>query len=202
MACCTWGLNLRRCYDEDSPDPNHDLPVTLQQPARARQKVRRPEASSKRRLGLDYLEERLCPQHFYNFDAIARTGNLDMTGMSDSPSINDAGQVAFVGNFSNGSGLIVGDGTSLTNINPLFSHSPNRSFGRFAQINDSGQVLAIDSVSGSQPQYLLAPGIPAQPIPTKSSPEPGSQVTPTKPSWPPRRSTTTAMQSSPHGMNS
>ena len=32
--------------------------------ARARQKVRRPEASSKRRLGLDYLEERLCPSAF------------------------------------------------------------------------------------------------------------------------------------------
>ena len=106
---------------------------------------------------MEKLEERSCPSVFYDFNVIAKTGDLGMTGMQDSPSINDQGQVAFVGNFSDGSGLIVGDGTpgSLENINPTLSHESSRSFGRFAQINNSGQVLAIDHVSGSPGEYRL-----------------------------------------------
>jgi hypothetical protein len=80
-----------------------------------------------------------------------------MTGMGDNPTINDAGHVAFVGQFNNGQGLVVGDGTSqgLRNINPSFSHTSTRTFGRGAEINNQNQVLAIDQVAGNPPQSLL-----------------------------------------------
>jgi hypothetical protein len=97
---------------------------------------------------------------FYDFDVIAQTNSQDqngdtLTGLSNSPSINDSGKVAFIGNYSDGQGILVGDGTSLTNINPAFSHTPSRTYGPFAEINNSDQVIAVDRVSGSPPLSRL-----------------------------------------------
>jgi YD repeat-containing protein len=84
----------------------------------------------------------------YYLDVIARTGDQGLVGFGDQPSINDLGQVAFVGQFVDGEGIFVGDHAGLENINPQFSHTLDRVFGRGVQINNSGQVLARDRVSG------------------------------------------------------
>lgn len=97
--------------------------------------------------GVDHeLESRICLSALFSFDVIAKQGQASLSGMGTGPSINDAGTVAFVGNFQSGAqGLFVGDGQgALTNINPSFSNDPTRSFGQAVEINDSGQVVSVD----------------------------------------------------------
>jgi hypothetical protein len=70
---------------------------------------------------------------FYEFDIIAQTGDqLGLVSISNAPSINDAGTVAFVGQFDNSgfgnSAVFVGDGlTPPRNITQGFV-SPTRRF--------------------------------------------------------------------------
>ncbi len=77
--------------------------------------------------------------------------------MGTGPSINDAGTVAFVGDFPTGAqGLFTADGNSLQNINPSFSNDPNLNYGDPVEINDSGTVLAVDRVTiPGYTQYTL-----------------------------------------------
>src|ERR1035437_4135877 len=100
------------------------------------------------------------PGRKYVYDIIAATGMTPvnapgvLTGMGDNPSINASGVVAFVGQFATGEGLVVGDAsTPLTLINPGFV-SLNRRFGRAAQVNDVGQVVASDFVTGAPSLYF------------------------------------------------
>jgi hypothetical protein len=125
-----------------------------------RRTLLRARASSRIIPGLDSLEGRVCLSVFYTDTVIAETGRVDqngdaLTGISNDPSINDAGQVAFVGNYSVGQGILVGDGTTLTNINPAFSHTATRTFAPFVEINNKDQVVAVDRVSGSPPLSIL-----------------------------------------------
>ncbi len=69
------------------------------------------------------------------------------------------GMVAFVGDFGSGAqGLFVGDGTAdgLQNINPTWSNNASRVFGDPVEINNNGEVLAVDrySTNGST-QFTL-----------------------------------------------
>ncbi len=108
---------------------------------------RRAGAVSRVFLALERLEGRWCPSTLYDFDVIAQTGQLGLSAMGTGPSINDGGTVAFVGDFKSGAqGLFTGDGTAagLQNINPSFSNDPNRVFGNPVEINDLGEVLAVD----------------------------------------------------------
>jgi hypothetical protein len=100
----------------------------------------------------EQLEDRTLLSTFYNLDVIAETGQAGLTGILQDVSINDKGKVAFVGKYSDGEGILVGDGSSLTNINPSFSHDSSRTFGPAVQINNSDQVAAVDrdAVNGTE----------------------------------------------------
>ena len=110
---------------------------------------------------METLESRICMSANFQFSKIAQTGDSVLTengqtalvSLSDSPSINRRGKVAFVGRFAVGDGIIVGNGVDLKDINPTFSGESNRSFGRFVQINDADRVIAIDRSSGSPARF-------------------------------------------------
>ncbi|MEP1079566.1 Ig-like domain-containing protein [Leptolyngbya sp. PL-A3] len=74
----------------------------------------------------------------YQFDIIALTGKQGLTGMEDNPSINDAGLVAFIGQFNNDPNserIAVGSGYTFTTLSGLSS------FSRGVQINNLNQVV-------------------------------------------------------------
>ena len=96
----------------------------------------------------EQLEERTCPST-YNYAVIAQSGQNGITSIDQFSSINDSGQVAFVGQFADGSnGVFVGNGFSLNDISSVLQSS-GRTFGTKVQINNSGQVAAEDSFSGT-----------------------------------------------------
>jgi hypothetical protein len=78
---------------------------------------------------------------FYKFDIIAKTGQLNLSGIEDNPSINDAGNVAFVGQLTTGGkGIFVGNvpGAATAIANTPYS---NPGFSRGVQINNKNQVV-------------------------------------------------------------
>ncbi len=112
------------------------------------------EARQNGRAGVSAFEDlkgRCCPSTLYDFDLVAATGGeLGLSGMGNGPSINDEGTVAFVGDFPTGAeGIFTGDGTTagLRNINPSWSTDPNRVYGDPVEMNDLGEVLAVDRYS-------------------------------------------------------
>ena len=90
-----------------------------------------------------------------NLVLIASTKQGILNELGRGPSINNNGLVAFTGTNANGEGLYVGNGTVpkggslFRNINPQFSSDPDRMFGDYVQINDSGKVAARDQEGGS-----------------------------------------------------
>ena len=110
---------------------------------------------------LEILESRVLLSDFYDLAVIAQTGVAGLTSIGNGPSINDLGEVAFIGHAGPDEGIYVGagDGSTRRNINPLFSHDPDpqfdRHFGPAVQINNAGRVVADESVSyyGSPPAY-------------------------------------------------
>ena len=120
---------------------------------------RRARTAARVFLAYERLEGRWCPSTIYDFDVIAATGQQSLSAMGNGPSINDNGTVAFVGDFQAGNeGLFTGDGTAagLKNINPSYSNDPNRTYGNAVEINDSGTVLAMDTVTiPGYTQYTL-----------------------------------------------
>jgi PASTA domain len=92
----------------------------------------------------------------YDFKLIAKTGDAGLVNIQDGVSINDNGQVAFAGDLSGGVGIFVGNGDgSPTNISPGFGTDATRRLGRYVQINNFGQVLAIDRTVTSPIVTLL-----------------------------------------------
>jgi hypothetical protein len=109
-------------------------------------------------LAYERLEGRWCPSTLYGFDLVAQKGQLNLTAMGKGPSINDDGTVAFVGDFASGAQGLFTDSAAdgLRNINPTWSDNPNRVYGDPVEINDGGEVLAVDRVSESSSiQYTL-----------------------------------------------
>jgi hypothetical protein len=137
-----------------------------------------------RRLLLELLEDRTllsATNPFYNLTTLASTGGSSLfTSFGDLPSINNRGDVAFVGNTSTGNGLwIAGRNGTLANITPTFSgNNDGRTYGRQASINDNDQVVARDQLGT---QYLVrrwTGTIPDQhvdlfhtPVPVQGSPD-------------------------------
>jgi hypothetical protein len=107
--------------------------------------------------------------NFYQFELVAYTGeniqagSLDgtFTGFGISPSVNENGAVAFVGQVSvTGVRLetlfFFGEAgsTSLTAVAPNFLDS-SRTFDDAVQINDTNQIVAQDRFSGAPPSTYL-----------------------------------------------
>jgi hypothetical protein len=125
---------------------------------RASNKTLRLRSMSKRRSvnGLSHitelLEDRSLLSAFYDLSVVATTGS-EFANFGDLVSINNAGVVAFVA-YKNGddpssrdSGLYTAQTSHvLTNINPDFTNSEGRDFGRAVAINDSGILTARDRV--------------------------------------------------------
>jgi hypothetical protein len=92
---------------------------------------------------------------FYKYEVIGATGQVGLTGIGTDVSINDKGEVAFVGKLATGEGIFVGDGSSdPSNINPSWQ-SLSRVFDPAVQINNNRQVVARDRVSGSPPRTFI-----------------------------------------------
>jgi len=76
------------------------------------------------------LDAAPIPGKFYGYDVVAKNGQGGLTGMGNQPSINDFGQVAFIGQSGGGESIWVGDGVTLArNANPG-SINPERVFLR------------------------------------------------------------------------
>ena len=78
---------------------------------------------------------------FYDFDVVAKSGDVGISAFGIGPSINDNGRVAMTGFFRSQSALFVGDGSALPiNVTPNASR-PNRFFSSFVQMNNSDRVI-------------------------------------------------------------
>lgn len=82
---------------------------------------------------------------YYEYNVIAEVGQAGLTGMGDQPSINDFGVVAFVGKVAGGEKVFVGEGV----IDPKPITTFLRTYGRAVQINNQGQVVSRDQISGA-----------------------------------------------------
>ena len=82
------------------------------------------------------------------YQVVAKTGDAGLTNIQQSGSINDSGEVAFVGDVAGGEAIFVGGPNDATprDITPGFLN-PFRFFGLGIQINDNNQVAAVDRVS-------------------------------------------------------
>src|SRR5581483_6286497 len=102
----------------------------------------------RRRLWLERLEDRTLPSAFYDLTTLASTAGGGFTSFGDLPSINELGDVAFVGNSDSGNGLyIAGRNGQVANINPTFTNSNDgRTYGRSVAINGADNVVARDQL--------------------------------------------------------
>ena len=102
---------------------------------------------------LELLEDRLCPS-VYNYDVVAQTGSTvnlpnsstaagTLTSMALA-SINDSGNVAFLGSLNNGySGVDEGTFNAAGSVNLSVLSFTTRNF-TFPQIDNQGEVIAQD----------------------------------------------------------
>ena len=110
---------------------------------------------------LESLEDRIVLSPFYDLSVVASTAN-GFVAFGDLVSINNAGTIAFVG-YRNDydalgnhgaddireSGLWTATpGQGLLNVNPDFSNTNGRDFGRAVAINDTGILTARDRIFG------------------------------------------------------
>jgi hypothetical protein len=102
----------------------------------------------------------------YQYEIVAQTGETiplgTLAGFGISPSINQNGSVAFVGQVADGSGTALGDtlffgdlgSTDLTAVAPNFLIN-SRTFDDAVQMNDGNQIAAQDRFAGSPPHYYM-----------------------------------------------
>src|ERR1700687_2166426 len=90
------------------------------------------------------------PGKFYEYYLVASTQAGSFTALG-TPSINDAGLCAFMGQTSIGQTIWVGDGNQhpSRDINPGFGNPGRVFFHQQLQINSNNQVVARDSISGT-----------------------------------------------------
>ncbi len=101
-----------------------------------------------RRLYLEALEDRTVPSAFYGLTTLASTAGGVFTSLGDLPSINNQGNVAFIGNSNSGNGIwMAGRSGTLTNVNPKFTNNNDgRTYGRSVAINDINAIVARDQI--------------------------------------------------------
>ncbi len=126
------------------------MSVVISQNWRRRKWKRRTRRVS---LGLEGLEQRSCPSVLYDFDQISSISPSlgTPTSFGIGPSINESGNVAFVGNFNpsgslSNSTLFVGDGNGFAR-----NVTVERFFNGLVSINNSDQVLVQNLVAGTNP---------------------------------------------------
>lgn len=92
----------------------------------------------------------------YRFDIVAEAGQGSLTDVSQSPSLNDKGVVAFTGVTAAGNGIYLSDvsGATLRNITSAFT-SPSRVFTPSSQINNTNQVVAHDRLTDASGLHHL-----------------------------------------------
>jgi hypothetical protein len=101
------------------------------------------------------------PAKFYRLEVVAESGQTSaagvLTGFGDQPSINEKGQVAFVGQIGSGGfeGVFEGTGAATPTWVSLGFTSSGRVFGRAVQINNANQIAARDRIPGSPPPTLV-----------------------------------------------
>lgn len=93
---------------------------------------------------------------FYRFDVVATPTPGGLTDVSQSPSINDNGVVAFTGVTAAGNGIYLSDvsGAALRNITSSLT-ATNRFFTSTPQINNSNRVVAHERLVDAQIRHLL-----------------------------------------------
>jgi hypothetical protein len=106
--------------------------------------------ASDRRLRFEVLDARICPAVFYDLDVVAGTGANGLTDIEPAVSINDSGKVAFVASQSAGQSIYTAGLGSPPTVVSFANPSSTRTYGRELQINNSGQVAAIDIVSAQR----------------------------------------------------
>jgi hypothetical protein len=102
---------------------------------------------------------------FYQYEIVAQTSETTsvgtLTGLGVSPSINENGSVAFMGQVSSG-GQSLGNtiffgnagSSDLTVVAPNYLNT-RRTFDQAVQINNKNQIVAQDRFSGAPPSYFL-----------------------------------------------
>lgn len=78
---------------------------------------------------------------FYQYQVVAAAGQIGITGIGKYVSINDSGNVAFVGKLAGGEAIFIGGSVPLRNITPGFVAS-DRFFGDTVQINDVNYIAS------------------------------------------------------------
>jgi FtsP/CotA-like multicopper oxidase with cupredoxin domain len=95
----------------------------------------------------------------YDYKTIAATSGAvgGFTTLGIGPSINDWGEVAFMGGTSNGgTGLYLADATGAKRaVNPGWSSNISRRFDDFLEVNNSDVIAVGDRVSGAPPSYRV-----------------------------------------------
>jgi hypothetical protein len=102
--------------------------------------------------------------NFYEYQIVAQTGQANslgtFSGFGIGPSINEFGDVAFIGQVQNSSGQGLGNNPFIWNpssntptaVAPNFLNGQRNFFGTL-QINDQNQIVTQDEFAGSPPHY-------------------------------------------------
>lgn len=95
--------------------------------------------------------------NLYKYEIIAKSGDLGIKSIFPRLSINDLGEIAFVGEFSSGgTSIFVWDGSVLKNVTPGTANNAFRRWAEAVQINNKGQIIASDrSGTGSTSVYIV-----------------------------------------------
>lgn len=104
---------------------------------------------ARRMIRFEPLEARRLFSVFFDYDVVAQSGG-EFTGFGTGPSINDEGEVAFVGKQSVGDSIYV-DASSTTTpieISPSLGGESSRTFGQTVQINNFGKVVSQQRLTG------------------------------------------------------
>ena len=103
-----------------------------------------------RKFAFETLKLRLVLSSSYELRIIAQTGADGITNILGGASVNDSGEVAYVASRAAGQSVFVGDGTApATNIS-FGTPASNRTYFGEVQINNNGQVSAVDTISGQR----------------------------------------------------
>src|SRR5687767_10297793 len=77
----------------------------------------------------------------YRYQVMGQVGQSSLTALSDRVSINDMGEVAFIGTTASGNAIFFSDGMAAPRV-ISFSPSSTRDYGTIAQLNNLRQVVA------------------------------------------------------------
>ncbi len=86
----------------------------------------------------------------FDFEVLAATGQNSLTDIQAAVSVNDSGNIAFVGSRSTGQSVYFAGSGSAPQIVSFGSPSSSRTYGRELQINNNNQIAAVDTIAGGR----------------------------------------------------